>query len=166
MAIFDGLGLPASVTGLVEMAPVEDLVLAIIHDGLPDVPCFSLISQTTGDMEFFIIARRSPYTGTWDGDPRFIDHANVSVNVFCKGADADMKAALISEAVRVVIRDAAKTQKVYPGIGHLMSARMNTEPARQPDWASSTGPVQYADLPAGFQRYQSNWTLKIRRPTN
>jgi hypothetical protein len=41
---------------------------------------------------------------------------------------------------------------------------MDTEPTRQSDWATSSGPVQYADLPSGFYRYQTNYTVKMRRP--
>ena len=165
MSIYDSLGLPPSITDLVEMAPVEDLILAILREKLPDLPCVSLLPMNTDSMDFFALVRRAPYSGTWTGDPRFIDHANLSVNVFTRDPNADAKAAVISEAVRVTLRDAAREQKVYPDLGWLKEAGLSTEPARQPDWASSTGPVQYADLPAGFFRYQATYTLTIRRPT-
>lgn len=157
------LGLPDSILQTVQMFPVEDLILAIMRDELPDLPSFSLIPQRTDQYEFFATFRRFN-SGLWQGDPRFVDKAGLQVHVFAKDPDADSKAAVISEAIRVALIRAAKNQKVYPGLGHLFFARVTGEPARSSDWAQSVGPVQYADLPSGFTRYQTNYSLKIRRP--
>ena len=159
------LGLPESITDKVVMHPVEDLALAISRDKLPDLPCYSLIPLDTSDTPFFAVYRRVPFVGAWNGDHRFIDHANLVAHVFTKDPNADEKGALISEAIRQSFWEAGREQKEYPGLGHLISVRMPTEPTRQTDWATSSGPVQYADLPLGFFRYQTNYTWKIRRPS-
>ena len=163
MDSFRSLPLPPSIIAKAEMSPVEDLILAIMRDDLPDLPVFSLVLYDQRDLEFFATFRRVPLLGQWNGDPRFIDSALLSVQVFCKDPNADDKAAVISEAIRVTFRDAALKQVVYPEIGHLVKARMTAEPTRRPDWASATGPVQYADLPVGYYRYESQYTIKIRR---
>jgi len=157
------LGFPESIEQTVQMFPVEDLILAIIRDELPDLPSFSLIPQRTDQYEFFAMFRRFN-SGLWQGDPRFVDKAGLQVAVFTKDPNGDSKGAVLSEAIRVALVRAAKKQKVYPGLGHLFYARVSGEPARGSDWAPSSGPVQYADLPTGFTRYQTNYSLKIRRP--
>lgn len=158
------LGLPASVTNKVLLNPMEDLILTVLREGLPGVPIFTLIPMDIKDMEFFVMIRRVPTMGNWRGDPRFMDHITISVQIFTKDPDADEKAALIGEAIRVTLFEAAKAQKVYPYLGWLKSARMDEGPSRQTDWASTTGPVQYADLPAGIARYQATFSVRARRP--
>ena len=161
--MLDAIDLPASIKAVVQMYPVEDLVLAVIRDGLPDLPSFSLIPQDTSAYEFFAVFRRIP-GGTWGKDPRFVDHATLQVQVYTKDPESDSKAALISEAIRVTLVRAEREQRVYPGLGHLVKVTVTNEPARGSDWAPSSGPVQYADLPSGFTRYQTTYSLKIRRP--
>jgi len=161
--VLDAINLPESIKRAVQMYPVEDLTLAIMRAGLPDLPSFSLIPQSTAPYDFFAVFRRVN-SGAWAADPRFVDSAGLQVAVFTKDPDGDSKAALISEAIRVTLIKAASDQQVYPGLGHLVSARVTNEPAKGSDWAPSSGPVQYADLPSGFTRYQTTYSLKIRRP--
>lgn len=164
MGHFDGLNLPASITGIAEMMPVEDLMLNIFRDKLPDLPIFSLIPFDLHDLDFFSIVRRVPMTGAWRGDERFIDTAYAAFHVFTRDPDADEKGAAISEAVRITLREAVQEQKSYPDLGYLKQARLITEPARRTDWATSSGPVQFADLPQGYFRYESQYAVSIRRP--
>ena len=159
-----GLGLPSSVTDKVLLSPIEDLLLTVLREGLPGVPFFTLIPMDVGTMDFFIMIRRIPIMGNWRGDPRFMDHATISVQIFTKDPHSDDKAAVLGEAIRVTLFEAAKAQKVYPFLGWLKSARMDEGPSRQTDWASTTGPVQYADLPSGFSRYQATFSVRARRP--
>ena len=161
----DILGLPEEITSRVELHPVEDIMLRCLREAMPTSPIYSKIpfdQATLGD--YFILVRRLPGWGMWDGDARFVDFAGVGVHVFTKDPNADMKAALISEAVRVAIRDAAKKRAYYPGLGGLVKTRMDEEPVRRTDWATSAGPVQFADLPAGYQRYEARYSVWIRRP--
>ena len=159
------LGLPAEITAAVEMHPVEDIALQVLRDRFPTVQVNSMIEFDQSNLgPFFILVRRIPGWGTWSGDSRFLDSAGLAVHVFAKDPDADEKGAIISEACRVALRDAALKATYYPGLGGLVKAGLITEPSRRTDWATSSGPVQFADLPGGYQRYEARFQLTIRRP--
>jgi hypothetical protein len=154
--------LPASVLNLVEMSPVEDLLLAILRERLPDISTQTLIK--TKQTFPFILIRSTGSWGSWLGDPRFLDSSTIEVHVFCEGINADIDANLLSEAVRVVLRDSLNV--VIPDKGYLISVEMQDRPKRSPDWQASVGPVQYADLPTGVERWESVYRVTIRKPAN
>jgi hypothetical protein len=154
--------LPESVLALVEYSPVEDVLLAILREGLPDVPVVSLIADNPPPT--FVLVRRSAGFGDWSGDPRFTDSGRFAIHTYTTDPDGDQKGALLSEAVRVVLRNAWLTQKNLPGLGSIISIKMTSEPSRKTDWATSSGPVQYADLPNGVWRYESTYQINIRKP--
>ncbi|GAA0967408.1 hypothetical protein [Actinocorallia libanotica] len=155
-------GLPPEIKALAELSPVEDLMLAILRDGLPGIQVRSLIAA---DQHFpLVLVRRDPTFGEWEGDHRFLDSALIAVHCFCEDPDGDEDAAILSEAARVVIRDAWLSQKVVHGRGHITRLDVHTAPRRVTDWATATGPVQYADLPTGVWRYESKYQIEIRKP--
>jgi hypothetical protein len=148
------------VLALVEMSPVEDLMLVLLRAAMPDMQVKSLISA---DQDFpLVLVRSSGAWGEWDGDPRFLDAAIVTIHTLCSGPNADEDAALLAEATRVVIRDSANV--VVPQRGHITKADMIDRPRRVTDWATATGPVQYADLPTGVSRYETQFRVEIRKP--
>lgn len=155
-------GLPDEIKALAELSPVEDLLLAVLRDGLPGIKVQSLISF---DQTFpLVVVRRLPSFGNWEGDTRFLDAAQIAVHAFCVDPDGDEDAAILSEAVRVVLRNAWLDQVVVPGRGHLTRVDMTSAPRRVSDWATSSGPVQYADLPTGVWRYETLYQIEIRKP--
>ena len=157
--------LPASVQALVEMAPFEDVGLAVLKDAFPDVTVVSLIPSDAFTQESLLfLVRRVGGWGLWDGDARFMDSGSLSLQVFASGSDADERAALASEAIRVAMREAWREPKYYPGVGALVRVRVREEPVAKADWATSSGPVQYADLPKGWTRYETIYDLRVRRP--
>lgn len=154
--------LPASIRAIAERTPVEDFLLDLFRQELPDIPTNSLIAD---DQVFpFILVRRIPGVGEESGDPRFIDAATVSIQTFVPDPDGDEDSAILSEACRVVLRDAWLKQKGVPARGHITDMEMLMSPRRVTDWATSTGPVQYADLPTAVIRYEAQYALSIRRP--
>ncbi|WP_189112243.1 hypothetical protein [Pilimelia terevasa] len=155
-------GLPEAVRALAELSPVEDVLLAVLRRKLNGIQIRSLIAahQTFP----LVVVRRAPQFGLWDGDPRFVDSADVDIHCFAEDPDGDEDAAILSEAVRVVLRDAAMQQASVPGRGHITRVEMTSAPRRAPDWATATGPVQYADLPTGVVRYETTYRIRIRRP--
>ncbi|WP_329559515.1 hypothetical protein OG711_15525 [Streptomyces uncialis] len=155
-------GIPDHIKALAELSPVEDLLLAVLRDGLPGVRVKSLIDRH--EKFPLVLVRRDPTWGEWAGDPRFTDAARVVINAFAPDPDGDQDAAILSEAVRVVLRDAWLNQQVYPQLGHIIRVDMNSAPRRSADWASATGPVQYADLPTGVWRYEAIFDVQIRKP--
>jgi hypothetical protein len=154
--------LPASVYDLIENAPVEDVLLALLRRGLPDVPIVSLISEDPPP--FFILVRRLSSLGDWRGDARFVDSGRFAVHCYTQDPDGDMQAAILSEAARVVLRTAWLEHWVFPGLGSVIEIQMLAEPLRRADWATSSGPVQYADLPVGYWRYEAEYSLQVRKP--
>lgn len=156
------LDLPQSVLDLVEFSPAEDILLAILRDGLPDVPIYSLIPDDAPPM--FVLVRRYSTFGSWTGDPRFVDAGRFTIHTYTSDPDGDEKGAVLSEAVRVVLRNAWLQHKVVPGRGSVIRIDMIDAPTRKPDWATSQGPVQYADLPTGFWRYESVYHIEVRKP--
>lgn len=154
--------LPQSVYDLIENRPVEDIILAILREGLSDIPVYSLIPEDAP--EHFILVRRLSGMGAWTGDPRFTDSGRFVVHTFTADPDGDYKGAVLSEAVRVVLRNAHTNHWSHPNLGSIIEISMTTEPGRQSDWSTSAGPVQYADLPTGYWRYQTTYHLEVRRP--
>lgn len=154
--------LPASALALVELSPIEDILLTILRDGLPDIPVVSLIAEDPPPI--FVLVRRMHGFGNWTGDPRFTDAARFSIHTYTADPNGDEKGALLSEAVRVVLRNAWLDHRQVPGRGSIIKINMTNEPTRVADWATASGPVQYADLPSGFFRYETMYDLSIRKP--
>jgi len=144
------------------MSPVEDLLLSLLRTKLAGVQVKSLIADTQTFP--LVIARRSGNFGEWSGDPRFLDAAQVTVHTFATDPNGDEDAALLAEAVRVVLRDSVNV--VVPNRGHITSVTMTSAPRRVTDWATATGPVQYADLPTGTWRYETIYEIAIKKPLN
>lgn len=158
-ATFD---VPASVRQLVELPPTEDIVLDVLRDGMPDIPIFSLIPP---DPPFpMIFVRKLPGLGQGGAtDERFFITTRFEVQVLTRDPDGDEKGAVISEAVRVVLRDAWMRNHHVPGMGWVKRIRLLSEASRAADWATSAGPVQYAELPIGVWRYESKFSIKVKR---
>lgn len=152
--------LPPEVLDLVEMSPVEDLLLALIPERLGGVPVKTKVSD---DPDYpFVLVRSNGSWGTWSGDERFLDAAHVFIHCFCNGVDSDEDANNLAEAVRVILRDSKNV--VIPNRGHIVECEMVSRPRRAPDWATSTGPVQYADLPTNVSRWETEYHITIRKP--
>lgn len=155
-------GIPPVVRAMAELSPVEDVLLVILRQALPGVTVQSLIwAQQRFPM---VLVRRAPSFGEWQGDTRFLDSADVTVHTFAEDPNGDEDAAILAEAVRVALRDAWLNHVVIPGRGHLTRVEMTSAPRRVTDWATATGPVQYADLPTGVWRYETLYRIGIRKP--
>lgn len=147
------------VLDLVELSPVEDILLAVLRPALTSVSVTTLVEE---GIEFpAVIVRTIGSWGSWGADPRFTDTTSVEVHVFCDGVNADEDCSLLSDAVRVVLRDAVNT--VVEGRGWLTEATMIDRFKRVADWATATGPVQYADLPSGVVRWQATYHIEMRK---
>lgn len=154
--------LPANVLDLVEFEPVEDFFLPVLRQGLGGgVETVATIPQAvTFPM---VLVRRLPGHLEFGSDHLYIEGGLISVHTFTEGLDGDQDGARLQEAVRVVLRNAWLNRVVVEGVGHLIGIRRVNEPHRVPDWATSTGPVQYADLPTGTWRYESSFAFGLRR---
>lgn len=158
------LGLPESITDKVVLTPIEEIPLKELRERLPDLPIFTLVAQRQEDLDYWCLLRQVNGNSSWHGDPRFINHSGLTVEVFTRDPDGEEKAVVISEAVRASLFDMAKDRTYHPGLGSILRVRMVQEPNRKTDWATSTGPVQYADLPRGVWRYEAIYDLWVRKP--
>lgn len=155
--------LPQAIYDMVENRPVEDVLLAILRESMPpEVPVFSLIPEELPDN--FVLVRRLAGLGEWDGDPRFTDTGRFLIHTFTQDPDGDYKGAILSEAVRVIMRNAWMNKWHRADLGSVIEIRMVSEPSRKSDFTTSSGPVQYADLPIALWRYESTYSLHVRRP--
>ncbi|MFI5840548.1 hypothetical protein ACIA8K_12650 [Catenuloplanes sp. NPDC051500] len=153
--------LPPIVRQLAELSPVEDILLHVLRERLPGVRVQALVHD---DQHWpLVLVRRLPQFGDWQGDDRFTDRADIAVHTFCEDPDGDEDAALLAEAVRVSLRNAWFDNAIVPGRGHITRVQMTSAPRRAPDWATSSGPVQYADLPTGVTRYETQFRVSIRK---
>ena len=151
--------IPDSIRALAERTPAEDFVLDLFRAEMPEIQSGTLLAT---DQAFpFLLIRRIP--GSWGSeDPRFLDTATMSIQAFVSDPNGDEDAGILSEAARVVLRDAWLRQTVIPGRGHLAAWEMAQAGRRASDWATATGPVQYADLPSGVVRYEARYYLTLR----
>ena len=158
------LDVPIGIKSLVELTPFEDIGLAVLRKGLPEIPVQSLIPPP-GALEFpFILVHRTAPLQNWRGDPRFTDAGRLTVSVFVTDPDGIEKAQVISEAVRVIMRQAWLEHWYFPNLGSIIRIELINEATRSPDWATSAGPVQFADLPTNVVRFESEYSMSVRRP--
>ena len=113
---------------LAELSPVEDILLrdparrpARRRRPVPD--------RRRPELPARAACAAQPQFGAWDADPRFTDSADVVVHTFAEDPDGDEDAAILAEAVRVVLRDAWLTHVVVPGRGHLTHVEMTSRAA-------------------------------------
>lgn len=154
-----GTSLPPELFDLIEFTPLEDIVITHLRAGLPDA--ISVNTLIADDQAFpLVLVRRTPDWGWWEGDERFIDQGQLTIHAFTEGIEADSDSAYLSEAVRNVLR--ASVNIPVEGLGHLSHVEMIGSPRRVSDWATASGPVQYADLPTSVVRYESVYRLSLR----
>lgn len=154
--------IPQSVYDLAEYRPVEDVVLPILRPRLGGVPVYSLIPDGADELPF-VLVRRNHTERSWQGDERgWLDMAYVTIHTLTQDPDGDEQGAVLSEAVRVVLRDAARKGWATEDGVRLSTVQLVSEPRRVADWATATGPVQYADLPTGTWRYEALYRMRLR----
>ena len=156
--------LPDSVKNLAELTPAEDLALGILRASLTDI---EVNSQIRAKQTFpFIMVRRLPTFLDFPADERFTASVDLAVHTFAEDPDGDRDAAIIADAVRVVLRNAWLNGYSDPGLGSVNFFDVLSPARRASDWATASGPVQYADLPSGVWRYEARYRLVIRKPRN
>lgn len=73
--------------------------------------------------------------------------------VFVEGTDAKIEGGLICEAMRTGLLELVERQiDVRPGVAFTQLVQLQVG-HRETDWAPAVGPVQYADLPQGWERF-------------
>lgn len=149
---------------LAEHVPAEDIALTVLRAGLPGVQVVSQIA--IGQTFPVVLIRRLPSFHDFSSDVRFLETEDVALHAFVEDPDGDRDAAILSEACRVVLRDAWLGGWYDPALGSIAHMEVLQPARRVPDWATAQGPVQYADLPSNVWRYEGRYRLIVRKPRN
>jgi hypothetical protein len=156
--------IPAAVKAIAEQVPAEDIALAVLRAGLTGVP---VVAQIQKAQTFpVVLVRRLPSFLDFKGDARFLDPCDIAVHAFAEDPDGDQDAAILSEACRVLLRNAWLDNWHNDGLGSIAHMEILQPPRRIPDWATASGPVQFADLPSNVWRYEGRYRLIVRKPRN
>lgn len=154
--------LPASVLDLVADEPlIEDVVLDILRAEIPDI-LWADETEQASPPPFGIVVRDS-YLGTDRSDTRFIYSGYCAVHTFTEGFDATIDNSRLQEAVKLTMLRAGTQQPHIRDWGYVHSTRLVEPYRKRSDWQNSEGPVQYADLPNDYTRFESVWEVKVRR---
>src|SRR5699024_1607128 len=163
--------LPSRIYGLAEYTPSIEVGLAILRDAFPDVNVASLVPDRPADELLPLIFVRDGISGA-QGPQEGLVAATLNIDVFTMSPTAaeaaagtpsgETQAALLSEAMRVAFREAWVNKRTYPGVATVSYAAPTQVPRYTADFATSAGPVQYADLPTGYWRYESEYRIVYR----
>lgn len=156
--------IPAAVKAIAELVPAEDIALSVLRAGLSTVPVVALIGR--GQTFPVVLVRRLPAFLDFKGDARFLDSCDIAVHAFAEDPDGDQDAAILSEACRVLLRNAWLDNWHDSTLGSISHMEVLQPPRRIPDWANSAGPVQFAELPSNVWRYEGRYRLIVRKPRN
>lgn len=149
---------------MAERTPIEDVALTILRAALPSV---EFVSQIRKNQSFpVVLVRRLPAFIYAQTDERWLEQADLSIHSFALDPDGDRDAAILAEAVRVALRDAWLDNAGNDSIGWIARFSCLAPARRVPDWATASGPVQYADLPSNTWRYEGRYRLTVRKPRN
>jgi hypothetical protein len=127
---------------------VNDLLMALLRPPLTaDWPTIRVGTLIPATMRFpFVLARRA---GGAAIDPRFLDSALTDVQVWAR---SETMAEDISEAARVLLVQAWRSQTVVAGVGSISRFRDQAAPVLLPG----------DDVPNGIYRYQATYELVVR----
>lgn len=161
--------LPAYVYEMAEYTPSVEVGLAILRDALPGISVVSLLPDKADALPMVLVrdgvSSRVP-------PPYGLEIASLEIHVFTMDPPAheamagtpsgETQGSILSEAVRVAFRDAWANKRIYPGIAAIAKTTQEQRPRRVSDFATSAGPVQYADLPTGYWRHESEFRIAYR----
>lgn len=163
MTLAEELGLPAALLERRQLTPAAEIFQAILREALDPIPVN--ITIPADPVIPFVLVRRLSGLGNWDGDSRgLIDVARMAIHVYTDGINGEAAAEALSEIIRDELHRAWMNHWKDPELGTLVKIKMKEEPTRASDWATSSGPVQYADLPSGAWRYETRYEARIKPP--
>lgn len=152
-------------------APITDICLEVLRKRLPGFPFFTKIpfKQTPAEISpfyTFAIVRPDDGLGFWNGIENILDNGGITIQVFTHDPDGELKGILVSNAIKLSLFAEKRDRTFFPGLGGICGVTMTQEPIRRADWATATGPVQYADLPTGYWRHESKFDVFVRPDMN
>ncbi|ROR95515.1 hypothetical protein EDD28_0071 [Salana multivorans] len=159
--------LPQSVLDEIDSLPLEDVAKPLLQAAVPDISVHTFIPMKEVDdlFPFVLVQGYSREYGL--DDDRYLDSGLVSVQSFTTGDDGDQDGALVQLAIRRALRRlSAQHYRINDDVS-VVKVTLVSRPKRVPDWATATGPVQFADLPVAAWRYESIYRITFRKkPTS
>ena len=153
--------LPPEVAGMGTFALPQRLALAILREKMPTAAIYTRIPKDIAGP--FLLVRQLDGLGFWDGDPRFLNKAIIKIDTFTQGLNGETDGGVFQDAIRTKLFEAWREQKVYPELHSSLNRLICvSDPNPVTDWATSTGPVQFADLPGLWFRWESRYEFQIR----
>lgn len=156
------LNLPESVKRKAERSPVEDIIQYLVNHELPEVPFGTWIPA---DLRpgFFAIVRGDNPLNFRVGNSKFVFTCSFKIETYTKDPNGDEAGNVLSEAIRVALRDCCQpTPVIVPGRGHPVHINSIVLPNRKKDWETPIGAIEFADVPAGYQRYETEYEMQFR----
>ena len=164
------MNLPSYVLDMAEYTPSIEVGLAILRDALPGIEVVSLLPDRA-DAVPLVLVRDSPANSVHNR-AYGLEVATIEVHVYTAdppseevvaGAmSGERQGAILSEAIRVAMRDAWLQNRTFPGVATIAKTTQVQRPRRVSDLATAQGPVQYADLPTGYWRHESEYRIAYR----
>lgn len=148
-------------------ASPEDFLMALLRPLQDEMPNLAVETIIEDSMSAPYLMARSD-TGGWQNDnvgtadTRFYRRFNAEIQTWTAGPDGDQHGSELQELVRLHIFTCWQNQLVVPGMGHIARFRTFSPAHRVPDWATSTGMNQYANLAKGLYRYEAKYGLAVR----
>ena len=134
---------------------VEAFLPGWLEADLPEgVTCRSRVEEGNA-VPYVMVVEVQPTTGGQfiRSDDR-VDVLEFEVHTFTGGLDAEDVAWRLSWSIIELLRKYADVGRRVPGRESFVKAfELMERPRRREDWADSTGPVQYQDLPVGMERF-------------
>lgn len=149
--------------------PPEDFLLAVFRGLEAEIPGLTVVDEVPPDSQFsmpLLLVRGE--SGDWASDSysghdtRFVRRFIADIQTFTSGINGDRKGGLLSEIAKQRLNRALADQTVFPGLGHISSVSVRTPAHMVPEWATSTGPNQYATLSKGDYRYEAMYGVTVR----
>lgn len=150
---------------------VEDLVIGLLRPyftrlqeaGGPEVHVYTSYQEDMRTPGILCLnTRRTGIEAYSTNDDNWVRSVVLEVNTFADGAEAERDAADLQEVVRHIFMDAQRRQVVIPNVGVLNKVTSPVMATQHTDWATASGPVQYAKLPHGITRYEGRYRLLMR----
>lgn len=165
--------IPDYIYEMAEYSPSIDVGLAILREAFPDLAAaghiVSLIPNKADNLPLILV--RDYFDGA-QASNFGRDAAPIEVMVFTEDPPLDevlegapsgeTQGAVLSEAIRVAMRDAWLRKAHYPGVAKIAHIRPLSRARRVTDWETPSGPVQYADLPTGYWRHESAYLITYK----
>lgn len=161
-----------------EFGAVEDYLLAVLRPLEAEVPDLRVVAYIEADDAFsehqnHILARRVPgafaNASFGSNEERFVQRGMIRIETFTndgQDGNGDLRGSKLQEICRRRLLTVYRKQVVVPGVGHLCELRNSSPAHRTSDWQSSTGVVQYANLPHNMHRYETTYGIIMRPASN